>query len=709
VSAVEEVPRPAPVRGNQPYLHELVTVVAAPALALSGPDGQLTGAGATGVYLGDRRVLSRLVVTVDGREPVSVRGQPTGTADARFVGVARHLGDPGPDPTVVVERDRTAMPTGLRETVRLVSRARGPVSCTVAVELAADLAGIGEVKAGLATAAPGPAPDGSTAGTVRWADGGGGVQVALSPAPDCLDQGAGGQPPVIRADWAVTLPARGSWSATLEVSADGGADGAGVAAPPTRPLWRAPAVTAGDHRLPALVERGVADLAGLLASDPADRGDHFLTAGAPWYLTLFGRDSIWSARMALPLGTELAAGTLRTLARRQGTGTDAVTAEEPGKILHEVRGGRGGPVGTGRYYGTVDATPLWISLLHDAWRWGLPEAEVSALLPSLEAALGWLRDQAAGGFLRYADRTGRGLANQGWKDSHDSVQFADGTLAEPPIALCEVQGYAYAAALAGADLLEATGRPGAAGWRDWAAALRDRFRDRFWVDDPHGRYPAIALDGTGRPVDTVTSNIGHLLGCGLLDAEETDRVVRRLAAPDMDCGFGLRTMSSRSAGFNPLSYHGGSVWAHDTAIALRGLAAVGTDPARQAAAGLVRGLLAAGAAFDFRLPELHGGESAGAGRLPLAYPAACRPQAWSAASALVVLAAVLGLAPDVPAGRVVLRPLRPSPVGELTVRGLRVAGQPLDLRLTEAGEIEVLAAPAGLALDVHRGSSVLPG
>jgi glycogen debranching enzyme len=317
----------------------------------------------------------------------------------------------------------------------------------------------------------------------------------------------------------------------------------------------------------------------------------------------------------------------------------------------------------------------------------------------LEAALGWLRDAAGDGFVRYVDNAGV-LSNQGWKDSFDSIQFSDGRLAEPPIALCEVQAYAFAAALEGAALLDAFGRPGGDAWRDWAAGLRDRFSKEFWVEDRVGRCPAIALDGDGRPVESVTSNIGHLLGTGFLDDAETAAVVRRLAAPDMDSGFGLRTMSSRSAGFNPLSYHGGSVWSHDTAITLRGLAAVGTADAAAVATSLASGLLAAAPAFEFRLPELYGGESAGGGRRPLAYPAACRPQAWSAGAALVVLTAILGLTPDVPAGRLRLRPLRPSPVSELAVRGLQVAGQPLDLRLTAAGDAEILTASLDLIVDL---------
>ena len=690
---MEVAPREASVRDEQPYLHELVTVVAAPALALSDADGQLTGAGATGVYLADRRVLSRLVVGVDGREPATVGGQSLDTATARFVGVVRHLGDPGPDPTVFVERARTISPRGLRETIRLVSRAREPLTCTVNVELDADLADIAEVKSGRPTATPPCRPDLDGAGTVRWpvADG---IAVIATLAPE-PDETRAAAPSRVLAGWDVALPARGRWEATVEVTAT--APGAPpAAAPPTRELWRAPAVSAGDHRLPALVDRSVADLSGLLAADPVADDDHYLTAGAPWYLTLFGRDSLWAARMALPLGTDLAAGTLRTLARRQGTRTDPSTEEEPGKILHEVRVGPAGPV---RYYGTVDATPLWISLLHDAWRWGLADADVAELLPNLEAALGWLREATGDGFVRYVDNAGV-LSNQGWKDSFDSIQFSDGRLAEPPIALCEVQAYAFAAAMDGAALLDAFGRPGGDDWRHWAAGLRDRFRSAFWVEDRLGRYPAIALDGDGRPVDSVTSNIGHLLGTGFLDQAETAAVIRRLAAPDMDSGFGLRTMSSRSAGFNPLSYHGGSVWSHDTAIALRGLAAVGTGDAAPLAASLVRGLLAAAPAFDFRLPELYGGESAGGGRRPLAYPAACRPQAWSAGAALVVLTATLGLTPDLPAGRLTLRPMRPSPVGGLTVRGLRLAGRPLDVRLTAAGDAEVLTAAPDLILDL---------
>ncbi|WP_375390121.1 amylo-alpha-1,6-glucosidase, partial [uncultured Amnibacterium sp.] len=332
-------------------------------------------------------------------------------------------------------------------------------------------------------------------------------------------------------------------------------------------------------------------------------------------------------------------GTLRVLARIQGTATDDATGERPGGIVHELRRGDnalgdGAVVLPPRYYGTIDATPLWILLLHDAWRAGLPDSAVRDLLPALTAALGWLRDAVpADGFLAYLDTSGHGLANQGWKDSGDSVQWRDGTLASGPIALCEVQAYAHEAALAAVVLLRAIGDGAEAdGWQRWAADLKARFRPAFWVDDADGGFPAIALDAHGRAVDSLTSNIGHLLGTGILDARDEARVAALLVDERLDSGYGVRTLATDMAGYWPLGYHGGSVWTHDTAIAVRGLLRAGF-PAE--ARRLAEGLLLASRAFDARMPELHGGDPALAGA-PVPYPAACRPQAWSAAAAIVV-------------------------------------------------------------------------
>jgi glycogen debranching enzyme len=438
--------------------------------------------------------------------------------------------------------------------------------------------------------------------------------------------------------------------------------------------WSDVRVAGGDPALAAWVDGALRDLRGLRMVTVDRPDDVFLAAGAPWFFTLVGRDSLWAARMLLPFGTEIAAGTLRVLAGLQGTRDDPTTGEQPGKVMHELRPRTQTIPGEGvtlppLYYGTVDATALWVVLLHDAWRWGLPDAEVEALLPHLEAALAWMRDHGdsdGDGFLEYVDTTGQGLANQGWKDSGDSIQWRDGTLAEGPIALCEVQGYAYEAAVGGAALLERFGRPGAAAWREWAARLKERFAAEFWVDDPDGAYPAVALDVHKRRVDSLTSNIGHLLGTGILDPDDARLVAARLASAPLADGYGLRTLSSDDAGFWPLSYHGGSVWAHDTAIVVAGLRREGFA---DEAARLARGLVDAAEAFGYRMPELHAGDARTEVRAPLPYPAACRPQAWSATASVAVLGALLGL--------------EVSEVGELVVdpvegvggwRGLTVEG-----------------------------------
>jgi glycogen debranching enzyme len=305
--------------------------------------------------------------------------------------------------------------------------------------------------------------------------------------------------------------------------------------------------------------------------------------------------------------------------------------------------------------------------------------------------MAWMRDSGdsdGDGFLEYVDTTGHGLANQGWKDSGDSIQWRDGTLADGPIALCEVQAYAYEAAVHGADLLEHFGLPGAHEWRDWAARLKSRFADEFWVDDPEGgRYPAVALDAGKQPVDSLTSNIGHLLGTGILSPEEEATVADRITSPRLDSGFGLRTLSTDSAGFWPLSYHGGSVWTHDTAIAIGGLARAGMA---ERASGLIEGLLRAAERFDFRMPELHSGDAASDTGTPAPYPAACRPQAWSAAAAIEVLAVRLGLRPDGDA--VSAAPV--DGVGGIIVKGVRVGGRVFDVDAPGDGTAVVTAFSA---------------
>lgn len=676
----------------QPFLNTLLGAVSAPGQAWSGRDGQIRPGGVQGCYDQDVRVLSCATLTIGGAEPEVLAAGSVATGVVGVLSAARAVDGPGADPTVRVRRTRAVRPGEVSEELVLEAATADPVAATVEMALASDLAPMAAVKAGRATVAVSATLRGDV---LEWVGDDVEVRVVAPGAEIDLADPTG---PVIRwhADAGRGRPWRVTWAVRSRVPS------VVVGAPPL-PSWSTPTLECDDRRLTRLLEVALADLDGLRMRPDERSDDVFLAAGAPWFLTLFGRDSLWAARMLLPLGTDLARGTLRTLAARQGTRHDPVTAEQPGKILHELRP-RAMDLGDGSvippvYYGTVDATALWVCLLHDAWRWGMAPEEVEDLLPAMEAALEWMTgdgDADGDGFLEYLDTSGTGLANQGWKDSGDSVQWRDGTLATGPIALCEVQGYAHEAALGGAALLEAFGRPGAERWRRWAAELSDRFRARFWVDDDRGPYPAIALDADKRPVDSLTSNIGHLLGTGLLTSQEEDLVAARLVGTDLDSGYGLRTLAQGSGGYWPLRYHGGSVWTHDTAIAVAGLARTGHQ---REAATFVEGLLAAAADQGYRLPELHGGDARGSVPSVVAYPAACRPQAWAAASAVVLLSSVLGLDPDAPAGVLRVRPAVPSPVGSLEVSGLQVAGGSLSIAIGSDGELRVVSAPASLVVD----------
>lgn len=668
--------------GQQPFLHDLVVALAAPTQVWCGPDGQVRAQGAQGAYHGDVRVLSAAVLTIGGAEPEPLGAAPDGSGCVTTVALARAVDGPGADPTTRVDRRRQVTPGGFEERVLLTCSTAEPVVGEVVLAVRADATPTERVKSGLSGDAPQVVVGATTA---RWRSRTVEIEVS-APGARLVAVGADGVDLV----WAVRVESSRSVELVWRLTAVD--PGAVVSAPASRePEWSRPLVTADDPRLAPMLEQALDDLAGLRMRTGFSPDDTFLAAGAPWFFTLFGRDSLWAARMLLPLGTDLAAGTLRTLAARQGTVDDPRTAEQPGKILHELRRGElvlgdSGLVLPPLYYGTVDATLLWVCLLHDAWRWGMPADQVEALLPACEAALGWMAgpaDPDGDGFLEYRDTLGTGLANQGWKDSGDSVQWRDGALAAAPIALVEVQGYAHEAALAGAALLDAFGRPGADRWREFAAALATRFRESFWVHDEVGAYPGIALDADKHVVDSLTSNIGHLLGTGLLDVEEEAAVAARLVSDELDSGRGLRTLARSSAGYWPLRYHGGAVWPHDTAIAMAGLARSGH---RAAAARLAEGLLRGGEDLGWRMSELWAGDSTREARHTLAYPAACRPQAWAAASAVVVLSTTLGLRPDVPAGRLVVDP---AVEGGLDVRGLRLAGSRLDVRVERDRSVDV--------------------
>jgi hypothetical protein len=624
----------SPAVPRQPLLDDAVILLRAPTQAWSGRDGDIGDAAIDGIYHGDVRHIRSVRVGVTGSGIETISRSILDAATAEFGSVLRGLDDDGADPKVRLIRRREVRAGAVRERLELHSHRDIPLRFTVTVELTPEFAPMQDVKAGLATAMPWRAEAVAASGTapgrieVLSADGHRSFQLEAAGATATIADAI-----VLR--WDVDLEPHSvadiGWSSTLDddTLVVGAASNAELVVP-----------SADDPRLARWARQATQDLAALRLVLPAEPEDAFYAAGAPWFFTLFGRDSIWAARLALATDPGIAASTLRVLARLQGTKTDPATAEQPGKIPHELRSAPLSLPNEGvhlppLYYGTVDATPLWVCLLADARDAGMPEAEVRDLIPALRAALTWITDFGSGtgsGFLDYVDETGHGLANQGWKDSGDSIQWRDGRLAEGPIALCEVQAYAYEAAVRGAQLLDDLGEDGGAELREWAAELRERFRAAFWVATPEGRYPAIALDAHGAAVDSLTSNIGHLIGTGILDADEERTCAELLLGASMSSGFGIRTLSTGAAGFWPLSYHGGSVWAHDTAVTVHGMLRSGLVAEARLVAGQ---LVDAAEGFAYRMPELHSGDGRDIVPFPTPYPASCRPQAWSAAAAIV--------------------------------------------------------------------------
>ncbi|MEU9233229.1 glycogen debranching N-terminal domain-containing protein [Streptomyces subrutilus] len=635
---------PAARRHELPPVHGAVICVAAPCLAISPEHGQLTGRGIEGIYRAGRRLLSRCVLRVGGRDPVAVQGRSLGADRATFTATVRTGAEPGPDPDIGVERVRHADGT---ERITLRSFAARPVRLPVEVLLGTDLAELAAVAAGRS----GPeVPAGVHAAGLRWSTGGAQAVTAADPPPDDALASSG----LLR--WVLELGPGESRTIELRTTQDRVARApAGQVA---NPLADARA-EGDDPRAEAWFRTSVEDLRALLLRDPAEPGDAFVAAGVPWRLGLAPAESLWAARMALPLGTGLAEATLRILARSRpgGSGPDA------GKIPGPLRGA--GPQLPPGCTGT-EATLAFPAVLAEARLWGMPEDAVARLLPAAEGCLDWLRGALGD----------------------------DGFLADPDPGprRCETQAHAHRAALLGADLLAACGRPGAEEWRQWAAALRERFQARFWIDGPDGGRPAAALHPDGRPLPRLTAAAAHLLDTGLLgggrlapgllDRARTEQVARLLGAPAMDCGWGLRSMAVKEPGHNPFGHRSGAVRAYESAVAVAGLAQAGFE---KEAAGLLRGLLDAAETFGYRLPEMFAAEQRVARSAPLPHPAACRPAAVAAAAGVHVLTALAGIRPDAPAGTVALAPLPGAPLGALRLSGLRVSGEPFAVRVSRLG------------------------
>jgi glycogen debranching enzyme len=440
--------------------------------------------------------------------------------------------------------------------------------------------------------------------------------------------------------------------------------------------------------------RSVSDLASLRMRGSDDGIGKLPAAGMPWFMTVFGRDTIITCLQTLLFGPELAVTALEALRSLQSTVDDPMRDAEPGKIVHEVRRGKAARSWHGAYYGTVDATPLYLILLSEVWRWTDDGALVHDFRESAMHALEWIAtrgDLDGDGFVEYQKRSRRGLDNQSWKDSHDSQRFADGRIADPPIAPCEVQGYVYDAKRRMAKLAREV-------WRDRELAdrldreaeeLRRHFNEAFWVEERNGYY-ALALDGQHAQVDSLSSNIGHLLWSGIVPPERVDAVVDQLMGDSLWSGWGVRTMSTDDRGYNPLAYHNGTVWPHDNSLIAWGLANYGRWPE---AHRMIRQMLTAARHFDYQLPEVFAGMPRTETRFPIAYPTAARPQAWAAGTPVLLLQLLLGLHPErrqstlesnAPAGL-------PAWAGSLRLSGVRAFERPWDIRLEE-GTVRVSPA-----------------
>ncbi|MEU1851020.1 glycogen debranching N-terminal domain-containing protein [Streptomyces sp. NPDC019990] len=637
--------------------------VALPGLAISTEAGQMTGRGLEGFYRAGRRVLSRCEIRVAGREPLAVQARMAAADRARFVGTLRMSSQAGPDPDVVVERNRHADGT---ERITLHSAAPHPLRLPVEVSLGTDLADLGSIASGNAGSDLAASVHGAG---LRWSGAHGNASVTAEPPPSDALASAG----LLR--WEIDLPPGGSTSIELRVRPDGAGPLRAVGRAATSPLAAARA-EGDDPRVAGLLRTSIEDLRALLLRDPASPGDTHLAAGAPWRCGMAPADAIMAARMALPLGTGLAAGTLRTLARTQLTGPGAQSGMIPGP--RRDAGPHLPPQCTG-----TEATLLFPALLAEARRWGLSEHEMEDLLPAAERCLNWLR------------------ATVGDDDPYLRDPYPGGPVR------CETQAHAHRAALLGADLLDAHGRSGGAALRQWAHNLRTAFRKDFWVDDRGGGRPAAARAPDGRPVPHLGAAAVHLLDTGLLgagalapgllDKVQVEKLARLLGSPAMDSGWGLRGLGAREPGFNPFGHRAGAVRVQETALAVAGLAATGYE---KEASSLLRGALGAAEVFAYRLPEMYAGEQRTRGSAPLPHPAACRPAATPAAAGVLLLTALAGIRPDAPAGTVTLRPVRSAPLGEIGFTGLRVAGAPFSVRVSRLGLAMVEEAADGLQLGV---------
>ena len=681
----EAAPAPARASDDTPAASgvELVSLKDGYAFLVTDHNGDITG-GAEGLFDRDTRILSRFVFLIGDRHPT--RLSSTLSADNStftFHGTNRAIPPTGgrstPRGALHVERRRVMRGERMYERVRCTNFGLDQVMLPLAFEYEADFRDMFEVR-GLRRPARGELLAARPQGReIMFAyDGLDGVRRAsslvFSEPPWRMSDN--------RAEFMFTLAPGERIDLFIEAAS-------GAAEPPSRERFnqatvrarrairrrerRGAALICPDEGHSAWLEQSRADIAQLITEQTTGP---YPFAGIPWFSTPFGRDGIWTSWQMLWLDPSLARGVLRFLAANQAADTSRFRDSQPGKILHETRGGEMAAlkeIPFGRYYGGVDSTPLFVALAGAYLRRTDDVGLIRELWPALIAAAAWLEDNGDSnldGLIDYQRGADTGLVNQGWKDSEDSVFHADGHLPAGPIALVEVQGYAFAAYQAMAQMATRLDAPDAAAWSQRAEQLRKRVEDRYWLESD-GFY-GIAIDGEGELCTPYASNPGHLLFTGLPAPQRARRVTERLLSPAFDSGWGLRTLAQGVTRYNPMSYHNGSVWPHDTSICAAGMARYGE---RAGAARLLGNLFQAAQHFQLRMPELLCGFQRRPGEPPIAYPVTCMPQAWSAGAVFLLLQACLGLSITAARREVrVIRPRLPAGIDNLVVERLNVAG-----------------------------------
>jgi len=658
-------------------------------------DVQPVGLGEQGVYFDDTRFLSRLELRIGGRRPLLLSSTVKKENDLLAVDLSNpDLKDPEGSLTLARGDLHLFRSTFLwngvcYERLRVSSFSREKFTVDLRLDLDADFADIFEVR-GTKRPRRGRRFDDAVEGTALVFAYQGldqvmrRTRVTFDPPPTTL---AGRQ-----ARYRLELEPRESVMLLVAIACELGNDARPVAmhehalAAQTTELASAAfsrcRIHATSDDLDEWLSRSISDLQMMITATP---DGPYPYAGVPWFSAPFGRDGILTAMEVLWIAPEVARGVLGYLAATQATETSPERDAQPGKILHESRGGEMAALGEvpfGRYYGSVDATPLYVMLAAAYLRRTGDLTFIRTLAPHVDHALGWIErdgDTDGDGFVEYARLTDKGLVQQGWKDSHDSVFHADGTLAEGPIALCEVQGYVYGAFRGAAEIAAALGqRDRAEAYQRKAQILRARFAETFW-DEELGTF-VLALDGTKHPCRVRSSNAGHALWTGIAEPAQARRAAETLMADGSFSGWGIRTLDAAELRYNPMSYHNGSVWPHDNALIAAGLASYGFD---DLGLRLYEAMLGVSEMVDLhRLPELFCGFARRPGEGPTLYPVACAPQAWAAGAVFMLLGSALGITVDGARGQVSLvHPVLPPTMGDLTITGLDVGKGRVDLML----------------------------